>query len=259
MILEVSGVKFSYNSHPVLENITFSLPRGKILALLGINGAGKSTLLKCLNRILKPQAGTILINKEDISSLTSNQVAVRFGYVPQKNSQDNMTVFELVLLGRKPYIKWSASQRDLRVVEDIINVMGLNHLANRNANQLSGGEIQKIILARALAQEPKVLLLDEPTSNLDLKNQLQVMDLMKKAVRTQGLTAVVSIHDINLAFRYADYFLMLKDHRIYTLAPKEHITAKIIEDVYGISVAMGTIDGYRVVLPLQPLQEGGSS
>ncbi len=253
MILTISGIQFSYNSHPVLKDISFTLPEGKILGLLGVNGAGKSTLLKCLNRILKPQTGVIRIGDQDISSLTKNEIAKKFGYVPQRHSEESMTVFDLILLGRKPYIKWTATEKDLRIVEDIISVMGLRHLAHRQANQLSGGEIQKIILARALAQEPKILLLDEPTSNLDLKNQLQVMDLMKRAVTTQGLTAVVSVHDINLAFRYADYFLMLKDHKIHTLAPKDQITAETIQDVYGVSVMMGCVEGHTVVVPVKPI------
>ncbi len=252
MILTVAGVKFRYNSHPVLEDISFSLPRGKVLALLGVNGAGKSTLLKCMNRILKPESGIIRIGDKDISSFTRNEIATHFGYVPQRHSEQPMTVFDLILLGRKPYIKWAPTEKDLRIVENIINVMGLGHLATRQASQLSGGEVQKIVLARALAQETKILLLDEPTSNLDIKNQLQVMALMKKAVTSQGLTAVVSVHDINLAFRFADFFLMLKDHRIHTLTPKEKITTHMIEAVYGISVAMGCVCGHTVVVPVEP-------
>jgi len=140
MILTISGIRFSYNNHPVLKDISFTLPEGKILGLLGVNGAGKSTLLKCLNRILKPQAGVIRIGDQDISSLTKNEIAKKFGYVPQRHSEESMTVFDLILLGRKPYIKWTATEKDLRIVEDIISVMGLRHLAHRQANQLSGGD-----------------------------------------------------------------------------------------------------------------------
>ncbi len=255
MILSVAGVRFKYNSHPVLRDVGFDLPSGRILGLLGVNGAGKSTLLKCLNRILRPETATIRIEDRDISSMHDNEIARHFGYVPQRYREGPLSVFDEVLLGRKPYIEWSATRHDLEVVEHILMLMDLQDLAYKQANRLSGGEIQKVILARALAQEPDVLLLDEPTSNLDLKNQLQVMDLVRQVVRRQGLSAVVSIHDINLAFRYADYFLMLKHGKIHTLAPKEEITPEIIQDVYGVEVILTHIRGYTLAIPIRPTDQ----
>ena len=249
MILSVAGVRFSYNSHPVLRDVGFDLPGGKILGLLGTNGAGKSTLLKCLNRILRPERATIQIGGRDISSMHGNEIARHFGYVPQRYGEGLLTVFDEVLLGRRPYIGWRATRHDLEVVEEILKLMGLQDLAYKQTDRLSGGELQKVILARALAQEPEVLLLDEPTSNLDLKNQLQVMDLVRQIVDRQGLSAVVAIHDINLAFRYADYFLMLKQGKIHTLAPREEITPEIIQDVYGVEVIFTHIEGYTLAVP----------
>ena len=137
------------------------------------------------------------------------------------------------------------------MVEQTLKLLGLEQLAMRRADRLSGGEIQKVIMARALVQDPKVLLLDEPTSNLDLHNQLQVMDLMEQAVVDQGLSAVVSVHDINLAFRYADIFLMLKDGKVHTLASKDEVDSRTIGEVYGVEVIVEKIQDYRVVIPVR--------
>lgn len=251
MILKVAGLSFSYNSHSILKGIGFDLNRGHILGVLGVNGAGKTTLLKCLNRILKPCAGRILLNNEDVRNMDRNEVATHFAYVPQKYGEEPLSVFDTILLGRKPYIKWTATEHDLRIVEAILHRLEIEHLALRSTNQLSGGEMQKVIIARALAQEPDVLLLDEPTSNLDLKNQLRVMQLVTMAVREHDMAAVVSLHDINLAFRFVDHFLMLKSGRVYLSASKETVTAVDIEQVYGVKVMVREVDGHKIVIPLE--------
>ncbi|MBW2060523.1 MAG: ABC transporter ATP-binding protein [Deltaproteobacteria bacterium] len=255
MILSVNGVQFSYNSHPVLSDLSFDLPPGQILGILGVNGAGKTTLLKCINKILKPQTGTVLLEKQSVFRMSGNEIAKHFGYVPQKYGDEPLNVFDTVLLGRKPYIKWAVTEHDLEVVERILRLMHLEHMAQRPLRYLSGGETQKVIMARALAQEPEVLLLDEPTANLDLKNQLQVMDLVTNAVREQGLSAVVSMHDINLAFRFVDFFLMLKDGTVHTLTPKEAVSPSMIQEVYGVEVILSQIKDYTVVIPIRHQQE----
>ena len=135
---------------------------------------------------------------------------------PQKNGESSLTVFDSVLLGRKPYIRWAAAESDFQVVERILRLMHLEEFAMRPVNELSGGEAQKVVIARALAQEPEILLLDEPISNLDLKNQLEVMDLIVRTVKDRGLSAILSIHDLNLALRFADFFLFLKNGRVHT-------------------------------------------
>jgi iron complex transport system ATP-binding protein len=249
MILQVKDVEFRYNSHPILRGLNFEISRGSILGVLGVNGAGKSTLLKCINKILEPDKGCVLIDEHDLSSLTRSGIARRIGYVPQAHDADQLTVFDSVLLGRRPYIEWNATRKDLEVVERIIRLMRLEKLAQRPMYQLSGGESQKVVLARALAQEPDLLLLDEPTSNLDLKNQLEVMSLVRHAVRDHGLAAMISIHDLNLALRFADQFLLLKDGLIHTLSPRDGLTAEIIKEVYGVDVILRDIDGYPVVIP----------
>ena len=251
MILKVAGVEFTYNESPVLRNVGFELKKGQIMAILGVNGAGKTTLLKCLNRILRLKAGSVFLGGENVMDMSRNHIARHFAYVPQKYEDEYLTVFDTVLLGRKPYIKWEATSNDLRIVEAILYRMNIEHLALRPTHKLSGGEMQKVIIAGALAQEPEVLLLDEPTSNLDLKNQLQVMQLVTHAVREHHMAAIVSVHDINLAFRFADHFLMLRDGRVHLLAPKGEVTAEDIEKVYGVKVILGKVDHHKIVIPVE--------
>lgn len=251
MNLEVRGIEFSYNHHPILDGVSFNLMPGEILGVLGINGAGKTTLLKCINRILKPKAGTIMLNEYNVQKMRRREIGTHFGYVPQKYSEESFTVFEAVLLGRKPYIQWSASTRDLLIVEDILKRLQLEHLATRPVDRLSGGEYQKVIIARALVQEPEVLLLDEPTSNLDLKNQLQVMEIIREAVRDYGISAIVALHDINLAMRFVDRFLMLKGGKVKFLASKEMVTPEDIERIYGVKVIISRINKHGVVIPIE--------
>jgi len=251
MILTVGGVSFSYNGLPVLRDVSFELLPGQTLGLLGVNGAGKTTLLKCLNRILKPRRGVVMLAGQDLSRLSGDHVARLVGYVPQRHHPAGLSVFDAVLLGRRPHIKWQATRRDLAVVEEVIRALRLEDLALRPVENLSGGEVQKVVIARALAQEPEVLLLDEPTSSLDLRNQLEVMELITGAVRERNLAAVVSIHDVNLAFRHLESLLLLKDGRIHFLARAEEITPEMIRQVYGVEVALGRLAGRPVVIPLQ--------
>jgi len=248
MRLSVAGLQFSYNSHPVLQDFSFQVEPGQILAVLGVNGAGKSTLLKCINKILRPKRGSVLLDERDVLKMKGRDVARHVGYVPQTYGEEELTVFDTVLLGRKPYIQWAATQRDMDIVERILVQMELVPFAMRPVNKFSGGETQKVIIARALAQEPDLLLLDEPTSNLDLKNQVEVMNLVVRAVRAQGISAVVSVHDLNLAFRFADRFLMLRDGQVYTAGGREILTPEVIYEVYGVPVILSDVRGYPVVV-----------
>lgn len=250
MHLDVAGIRFAYNSHPVLAGIGFSLSSGRVLGVLGQNGAGKSTLLKCLNRILRPQSGSVHLEGRDVLGMRRREVARRVGYVPQRHGAEHLTVYEAVLLGRKPHMSWTVSSDDCRTIERILDQLGLLPLSSRPVSDLSGGEVQKVMIARALAQSPRVLLLDEPTSNLDLRNQLEVMGLVRGIARHQGLCAVVSIHDLNLAVRFADSFLFLKDHRVHAMVDKDGLSADIIREVYGVPVSLRRLDGNMVVIPI---------
>lgn len=250
MILTVQGVRFSYPGRPVLCNIGFSAGRGECLAVLGTNGTGKSTLLKCLNRILTPQAGTVLIGPDSVSQLRRNELAQKIGYVEQKREGSRSTVFDAVLLGRKPYIRWDATGKDIEIAEKAIEAMGLSGFAMRYLDELSGGELQKVAIARALGQEPELLLMDEPTSSLDLKNQLEVLQIIRRVTEERGISAVVTMHDLNLALRFADKFLFLKDGLIFAAGGPEVVTPETVESVYSVPVAIQYYGSRRVVIPI---------
>jgi iron complex transport system ATP-binding protein len=250
MILNVQGLRFHYPGRPVLEDASFAVARGEVLAILGTNGTGKTTLLKCLNRILMPAAGSVLIGDEPVASLSRNALAQKIGYVEQQRSGSRATVFNTVLLGRKPYIRWDITQHDMEIASQALETLGMADYALRYLDELSGGELQKVIIARALAQEPEILLMDEPTSSLDLKNQLEVLNLIHQISRERGIAAVVAMHDLNLALRFADRFILLKDKTIYAAGGLEVMTPENIENVYAVPVMIAAHNGSRVVIPL---------
>lgn len=250
MKLAVNNVVFSYPSHLVLKNVKFEVKNGDCLAILGTNGVGKSTLLKCINKILMPQQGVITIEKDEVSKLTRREVARRVGYVPQRHEGGRFTVFDAIILGRKPHISWDISAQDLEIVNKAIKLLGLEPFSLRYIDELSGGELQKVVIARALAQEPRVMLLDEPTSNLDLKNQLDVLNIIKKVVKEQQIAALVTMHDLNLAIRFANKFIFLKKGTIFAAGGFEIITPENIEAVYAVPVAVEEYHAIPVVVPL---------
>lgn len=250
-MLTVNELDFSYQSNrAILHQIAFDTKEGQCTAILGNNGAGKSTLIKCLNRILEPQKGAVHVNGKDMRRLKRNDIAKCMAYVAQRSAGDRFTVFDSVLLGRKPYIKLEPGQEDLDIAESVIKRMGLEGFALRYTDQLSGGEMQKVMLARALAQQPRVLLLDEPTSNLDLRNQYEVMATVREIARQERISVIIVIHDLNLALRFCDRFLFVKDSTVYVYGGKEIMTPENIGFVYGMSVAVETIRGVSTVVPL---------
>jgi iron complex transport system ATP-binding protein len=250
MILDVQGLRFHYPGRPVLEDASFAVQRGEVLAILGTNGTGKTTLLKCINRILTPAAGNVLIEDQPISALSRNALAQKIGYVEQQRAGSRATVFNTVLLGRKPYIRWDITQNDMEIASQALETLGLADYALRYLDELSGGELQKVIIARALAQEPEILLMDEPTSSLDLKNQLEVLTLIHKISSERGIAVVVAMHDLNLALRFADRFILLKDKTIFATGGLEVMTPENIESVYAVPVTIAAHNGSRVVIPL---------
>jgi iron complex transport system ATP-binding protein len=250
MILDVEKIQFNYPARPVLEDINFFIHPGEFVAVLGTNGTGKTTLLKCINRILKPDAGTVYLDKEPITQLSSNVVAQHMGYVEQQRSGSRTTVFNAVLLGRKPYIKWDVTKNDMEIASNAMARLGLSDYALRYLDELSGGELQKVVIARALAQEPDVLLMDEPTSSLDLKNQLEVLEIIREITKGQDISVLVTMHDINLALRFADRFILLKDKQVFAAGGQEVITEENIEAIYSVPVTISAYNGYRFVVPL---------
>ena len=257
MKLEIKGVSFGYGSMPALEDVTMSLGDGEIVSLVGPNGSGKTTLLKCINMILKFQKGTVLVEEKDISKLKLKELAKLLSYVPQSAGRSfPSTVFEIVLIGRKPYVDWSVSSRDKEIVSNILSLMGLKEMALRQSNELSGGEYQKVLIARALAQEPQVLLLDEPTSNLDLKHQLDVLNLITSIVKKKNIAAVMAMHDLNLASRFSNKMIFLNGGKIYDAGkPEKVLTERNIRKVYGVEAIVNKNAGYFHVTPIASISE----
>ncbi|CQR74386.1 putative siderophore transport system ATP-binding protein YusV [Sporomusa ovata DSM 2662] len=257
MNIAVQNVCFSYNSHPILKDVSLNVHQGQVVSIVGPNGAGKSTLLKCMVRLLKPQTGTVHLDGKDIARKNSRELAKALGYVPQ-NTRDvfSFTVLETVLMGRKPHVAWEVSDEDFRVVTQVMKFLGIENLAARPLDQLSGGQKQKVFVARALAQQPAIFLFDEPTSNLDVRHQLEVFATIKRLTETEGRTVIVVVHDLNLASRFSDTLVMLKQGAIYAAGkPEQVITEDNIRDVYNISATIIETRYGHYVLPIEPLKD----
>ena len=250
MKLSVAGIDFSYRSAAILEDVSFEAQPGELLCILGVNGSGKSTLFKCINRILRPRRGTVLVDERAVFEMPQRTVARHLGYVPQKHVETQLNVYETVLMGRRPHVQWALGEKDYAIVEQVLNQLGLQELAMRPVDRLSGGQLQKVIIARALAQSPGVLLLDEPISNLDLKNQIEVMQLVQGVARTEKLAAVLTIHDLNMALRFGDRFLFLKDRKVQAVTDRAGFTPELIELVYGVPVSLHACNGHAMVVPV---------
>lgn len=247
-MIEVKNISFSYNDNKVLKDISFVLNPGECVGVLGNNGVGKSTLVTCLNKIHVPETGEVYIGGKDILKLRRREVARLVSYVAQKNEISQMTVFDTVLLGRKPYIKWAVAQEDIDLCDDMIEQLGMSAFKLRYINELSGGELQKIMLARALVQQPKLLLLDEPTSNLDPKNQYEMLALVKELAKRHEIGVLIVIHDLSLALWYCDKFLFVKDGSIYEYGDESIITTETISAVYGIESIITEVNGRKIVV-----------
>ena len=248
-MIHVQNVAFSYGkSAEILKDISFDLEQGHFLALLGNNGAGKSTLLKCINGILHRSGGVILVGERDVSQMRRNEIARTMAYVEQSNEASQFTVYDAVLMGRKPFIRVNPTKEDIAIAEQAMARMELQDFALRYIDQLSGGELQKVVIAWALAQQPKILLLDEPTSNLDLHNQHEVMHIMQEISQHDGIAVIVVIHDLNLALRYCDRFLLMQDGLVYNYGDNSVITDRSIYDVYHIRAGVTEIGGRKYVL-----------
>lgn len=250
MILDVQKAGYEINRKTIIENIDMSAESGDFVVILGNNGAGKSTLLKCISRLLPSRTGVVSIDGTDAKKMTRLQLAQNVAYVAQENSRVNCTVYDAILLGRKPYIQWDVQTDDQKIVGEIIEKMSLEHLAMRSLEQLSGGELQKVVIARALVQEPRLLLMDEPTNNLDLKNQLDVLQLVKEICKEKQIAAVTVLHDLSIAARFGEKFVFIKDHTVKAFGGTEVLTPDIIEDVYNVPVAVVPIHGRLTVVPL---------
>jgi len=259
MKLKVSGVEFSYTSVPILKGVCLELAQSEMLSIIGPNGAGKSTLIRCIDRILAPQRGSILLDGRAIKEMRRMELAKKMGYVPQNTSQIfPATVFDTVLMGRRPHLGWRSSEKDEEKVLDMLQMLNIEDLSMRDINEISGGQQQKVFIARALVQEPDVLLLDEPTSNLDIKHQLEMMDTIKNLVREKEISAIMAAHDLNLASRYSDRIIMLNGGTIVAAgSPSSVLTPENIKRVYGVEVVVRNESGRPYIVPISPVRPDG--
>ena len=248
-MMQVKNLCFHYKGCPaVLKDVSFDVMPGQFLAILGNNGVGKSTLLKCFNHILKPDAGQVLLDGVDLLKKSPREVAQQVAFVSQSVPSTQMTVHDVVMLGRRPYMKWGFTEEDHGIVHEAMHRLDVEDMRGRFLNQLSGGEKQKVMLARAMAQQPKVLLLDEPTSALDIQNQYGVLKMVREFCHNDNMIAVVVIHDLNLALRFCDRFLLLKDGVVYRNGDRSILDSHTLKAVYGVDAKVVEIDGWHMVL-----------
>ncbi|WP_148883250.1 ABC transporter ATP-binding protein [Thermococcus aciditolerans] len=246
-VLSARNLRFSYNGSEVLRGINLDVGEGEFVAVLGPNGAGKSTLVKCLAGILN--CGGVEVFGRPLREYSRDELARLIAYVPQRTEPGFMTVFDTVLLGRRPHMGLRPSKRDIAAVRAALRTLGIENLATKTTNRLSGGELQKVGIARALAQEPKILIMDEPTNNLDIRSQLEVMRLASGFSR-EGGTAIVVMHDVNLALRFAKRFIFMKGGRVVADGGLEILDGALFREVYGVDVEIGEIRGILAVVPL---------
>ncbi len=238
--LDLCRVSFSYTDVPALHHIDLMVEKGEMVALLGPNGSGKTTLIKLASGVLHPAEGDIHLDGSSLRQLKRRQVAQRVAVVPQQfHMPFAFTLREVVLLGRTPFLKAFSNEgeRDQQAVNRAMELIGIEELGQRFFNELSGGERQKGILAMALAQEPKLLLLDEPTAHLDINHQMEILELVKGLNREQGITVIGAMHDLNLAALYFDRLVLLKEGSIFADGtPSQVLTEETIQEVFCASV-----------------------
>lgn len=249
-MLKVESIYFRYNRHSgqVLRGASLELKQGEIGIVLGKNGSGKTTLFKNILGIHAPTSGSIQFDGENLLKISRRQRARRIAYVPQEIQFGALTVFDSILMGRVSHFGLKASYSDYLAVEKIIRDMGLQSFANRNVDELSGGERQKIAIARAMAQEPKLMVFDEPTGNLDIANEQLIMEEARKLAKEQHISILSSLHDLNQALRIGDRFFFMKDGIVKYSGGKEVVTPEVIRDIYGAEVRIVELDGQTVIL-----------
>jgi iron complex transport system ATP-binding protein len=250
MFLEVNGIDFSYGKRQVLDGVSFTVKEKDLVSVLGPNGVGKTTLIKCINRVLTPDVGSVFIGGLDLHRMSKKDIAKNIGYVAQRTETSKTTVFDSVLLGRKPHFQWDVAEKDIRLAGRVLHLLGLDGLALKYVDEISGGEYQLVQIARVLVQQPKLILLDEPTSSLDLANQHMIMHLVRNIVKKNNMAAIMVIHDLNLAIRHSDKFVLMKDGMVYSVGGVEVITQENIKAVYNIEAYVERVRGVPVVIPI---------
>lgn len=262
MRIIVEGLEVWYNSTQALRNVTFEVREGEMTYIIGPNGAGKSTLLKTIASIVKPKVGAVYIDGKLLSRLSPRELGKIIAYVdPQISKTIPSTVLEFLLTARYPHqntLGFSTSRQDLKVIENVSKQLNIDHLLSRRLDQLSSGELQRVLIARALVQRPRVLLLDEPSAFLDLRYRLEILDYIKMVAKANRIVCIVAIHDLYLASLYADKVMVINNGEIVAVGtPGEVLKEDILERVYRVRISLLSINGRRVVIPLEPIERIG--
>lgn len=240
--LEVRDLRYLYDKHTVLDGVDIKIREGEVLGILGPNGCGKTTLLRNLNKNLSPRGGCILLNDIDMESIQKKDVAKEIAVVPQTNEiHFSFTVRDIVSMGRMPFQKMMGgeSREDRDIIESAMTQTGVMKFADRHINTMSGGERQRVIIARAIAQTPKIILMDEPTLHLDISMQFDALNLVYKLSREKGLTVVIVSHDLGMVARYCDRIVMLHNHKVHALGtPEEVLTPENMKVVFNVDAEL---------------------
>ena len=249
-MLTCENLHFSYSrgGRSILQGVSLELEQGQIGIVLGKNGSGKTTLFKNILGIHKPKSGKVRMDGKNLSKLSRRERARRIAYVPQNIQFGELTVFDSILMGRISYFGFTAGPEDFAAVNKILADMQLTEFANRNVEALSGGERQKIAIARAMAQAPQLMIFDEPTGNLDIANEQLIMEEAKKLSREKNISILCSLHDLNQALQFGDKFFLMKDGVVKYTGGKEVFTEEVIEDIWGIRMRIVQVDGHPVIL-----------
>ncbi len=230
------GFTYKGSSNAVLDSLSLDIKGPQLISILGPNGAGKSTLIHCMNKILDPSLGTVVVNGKNVNDITVKEMAKISSYVPYTSTDSfPLTVTDTVLMGRHPHSKMGSIKQDLEIVHEMLQLLDIEDLADSMFNELSAGQHQKVMLARGFAQEPRILFLDEPTSNLDIKYQLEITRILRRMSRQKNVLVVMISHDINIAAKYSDNIIVLHNHGIYSVGkPEDVITSEMLKEVYGV-------------------------
>ncbi|MDK6028628.1 ABC transporter ATP-binding protein [Ignisphaera sp. 4213-co] len=250
-IIKVIDVEVRYNSVKALNGVSFEINEGEIVSIVGPNGAGKTTLLKTIDAIVKPTKGSVYIDMKNVFDFSRRELAKMLCLVPQHiNIAPGMKVIDFVLTGRRPHIDFMPTKKDVEISINALKSVKAEQFIYRDLTELSSGELQRVLIARALASEPRILLLDEPTANLDLRFQIDILNLIKSLSKEKSLTVIMSLHDLTQAYRFSDKVILMNKGEIYSVGtPEEVLNERIIEEVYGVKVKVDK--NLKAIIPLQ--------